>query len=45
MNRSGAAGMAVTQGMVMDTDSAIPAKLIAQIAASPGVLRVRDYPY
>lgn len=44
MNRSDAAGMAVTQGRVVDTDSAIPAKLIAQIAATPGVLMVRDLP-
>jgi D-3-phosphoglycerate dehydrogenase len=29
---------------LVDTDSAIPAKLIAQIAAIPGVLMVRDLP-
>ena len=29
---------------LVDTDSAIPAKLIAQIAATPGVLMVRDLP-
>ena len=29
---------------LVDTDSAIPAKLIAQLAAIPGVLMVRDLP-
>jgi D-3-phosphoglycerate dehydrogenase / 2-oxoglutarate reductase len=29
---------------LVDTDSEIPAKLIAQIAAIPGVLMVRDLP-
>lgn len=42
MNCSAAAGMVVAQSMAVDTDSAIPAKLIAQIAATPGVLMVRD---
>lgn len=44
MNDSAAAGMAITQGGAMDTDSAIPAKLTAQIAAIPGVLMARDLP-
>lgn len=44
MHDSAAAGIAIAQCRAMDTDSAIPAKLIAQIAATPGVLMVRELP-
>jgi hypothetical protein len=44
MNRSAAGGMTIAQGKAVDTDSAIPAKLIARIAAIPGVSMVRDLP-
>lgn len=41
---SAAAEIAIAQRRAVDTDSAIPAKLIVQIAAAPGVPMVRELP-